>query len=64
MRKELRKELRDKILAYNKAVKEKSEKATDMDILVAAIGKLPPGQMKKVLSDEVITVLRKYGIEI
>ena len=64
MRKELRKELRDKILSYNKAVKEKSEKATDMDILVAAIGKLPPGQMKKVLSDEVITVLRKYGIEI
>ena len=60
----MRKELRDKILAYNKAVKEKSEKATDMDILVAAIGKLPPGQMKKVLSDEVITVLRKYGIEI
>lgn len=64
MRKELRKELRDKILAYNKAVKEKSEKAADMDILVAAIGKLPPGQLKKVLSDEVITVLRKYGIEI
>lgn len=63
MRKELRKELRDKILAYNKAVKEKSEKATDLDILVAEIMKLPYGQLKKVLTDEVMAVLAKYGIE-
>ena len=63
MRKELRKELRDKILAYNKAVKEKSEKATDMDILVAALSQLPPGQLKKILTDDVMAVLAKYGIE-
>lgn len=60
----MRKELRAKILAYNRSVKAKGEKAEDMDVLIAAIGKLPPGQLKKVLSDEVITVLRKYGIEI
>lgn len=60
----MRKELREKILAYNRSVKAKGEKAADMDILIAAIGKLPPGQLKKVLSDEVIAVLRKYGIEI
>lgn len=58
------KELRAKIVAYNKAAAEKKEKATDLDTLVAAFAKLPPGQLKKVLTDEVITVLEKYGIEI
>lgn len=55
-------ELRAKIIAYNKAVKEKGEKASDLDIIVSEIMKLPPGQLKKVLTDEVITVLKKYGI--
>lgn len=54
-------ELKAKIIAYNKAVKEKSEKATDLDIIVAEIMKLPYGQLKKVLTDEVMTVLEKYG---
>ena len=57
-------ELKAKILAYNKSVKEKTEKATDLDILVGAIMKLPYGQLKKVLSDDVTAVLRKYGVEI
>lgn len=60
----MKKELREKILAYNKSVKEKGEKASDMDVIVAAISKLPPGQLKKVLSDEVINVLKKYGVEL
>lgn len=55
-------ELKAKILAYNKAVKEKGEKANDLDIIVSEIMKLPPGQLKKVLTDEVIAVLEKYGI--
>lgn len=55
-------ELKAKILAYNKAVKEKGEKADDLDIIVSEIMKLPPGQLKKVLTDEVIAVLKKYGI--
>ena len=55
-------ELRDKIIAYNKAVKEKSEKAADLDIIVTQIMKLPPGQLKKVLTDEVLAVLAKYGV--
>lgn len=54
-------ELKAKIIAYNKAVKAKGEKATDLDTLVAAIMKLPYGQLKKVLSDDVIAVLAKYG---
>lgn len=54
-------ELKTKIIAYNKAVKEKADKATDLDILVDEIMKLPYGQLKKVLSDEVVDVLKKYG---
>ena len=37
------------------------EKSTDMDIMVAAIKKLPYGQLKKVLTDDVLAVLAKYG---
>ena len=55
------KELRAKIIAYNKSVKEKSEKATDLDIIVSEIMKLPYGQLKKVLTEEVLAVLKKYG---
>lgn len=55
-------ELKAKIIAYNKAVKEKGEKATDLDIVVAEIMKLPPGQLKKVLTEEVLAVLAKYGV--
>lgn len=56
-------ELKAKILAYNKAVKEKGNKATDLGILVGQIMKLPYGQLKKVLSDEAMAVLKKYGYD-
>jgi hypothetical protein len=54
-------ELKAKIIAYNIAVKAKGEKATDLDIIVGEIMKLPYGQLKKVLTPEVMTVLEKYG---
>ena len=54
-------ELKEKIIAYNKAVKEKGDKAEDLDIIVREIMKLPYGQLKKVLTDEVMAVLKKYG---
>lgn len=57
-------ELREKIIAFNRSVKEKGEKASDMDIMIAAMAKLPPGQLKKVLSEDVIAVLAKYGVEL
>ena len=60
----MKKELRDKILAFNKSVKEKGEKASDLDIIVSAFAKLPPGQLKKVLTDDVIAVLNKHGANI
>ena len=36
----------------------------DMRAMAAAIGKLPHGQLKKVLTDEIIAILAKYGVVI
>lgn len=53
-------ELREKIIAYNKAVAANKEKADDFMIV---LGALPPGQVKNLLKDETIgPILEKYGI--
>ena len=39
-----------------------SVKAADLEIIVSALRELPPGQLKKVLTDDVISVLEKYGV--
>lgn len=52
---------RAKLNEQKKAIAEKKDKATDLDILVSEIMKLPHGQLKKVLTDEVMAVLAKYG---
>lgn len=57
-------ELKARILAFNKAAAERKNKASDLDVIVQALSKLPPGQLKKVLTDDVTAVLRKYGVEI
>lgn len=54
--------LKEKVDAAIASVAEKKEKASDMDILISEIMKLPKGQLKKVLTNEVIAVLKKYGI--
>ena len=36
--------------------------AADMRAMAAAFAKLPPGQLKKVLTEEVIGILAKYGV--
>ena len=55
-------ELRAKVIAYNKSVAEKKEKAADLDVVLAAFSRLPPGQLKKVLTEEVLAVFAKYGL--
>lgn len=57
-------ELRERIVKFNKYVKEKGEKASDLDVIIAEILNLPPGQLKKVLTEPVLEVLRKHGVEI
>ena len=39
----------------------RKEKESDLDVLVAEILKLPYGQIKKVLTENVMAVLEKYG---
>lgn len=58
-------ELRAKILTYNKAMAERAEKAADLDVVISALLKLAPGQVKRFLSEEsAIAVLKKYGVNI
>ena len=38
--------------------------AKDMRAIAAAMAQLPPGQLKKVLTDDVIAILAKYGVVI
>lgn len=57
----MRPELREKIYAYNRTAAISREKASDLDVIVAEIKKLPYGQLKKVLTGEVLAVLAKYG---
>ena len=57
-------ELKARIVAFNKVAAERKAKASDLDAIVQAFAKLPPGQLKKVLTDEVIAVLKKHGVEI
>lgn len=41
-----------------------SVKAADLEIIVSAMKELPPGQLKKILTDDVLAVLEKYGVEV
>ena len=52
---------RAELEAIKANIAEKKDKATDLDIIVTEIMKLPHGQLKKVLTDEVMAVLEKYG---
>lgn len=36
----------------------------DMRTIAASIAKLPPGQLKKVLTEDIVAILAKYGVEI
>ena len=53
--------LREKILAYNREMADRKEKAEDLEIIVDGMMQLPAGQLKKLLTDEVVAVLEKYG---
>lgn len=59
----MKRELKEKILAYNRAAAQRQEKANDMDVIVRALLRLPSGQLKKILTNDVMAVLAKYGVE-
>ena len=54
---------RAKVLAFNKQRAADGEKASDMGIVIRKLGELPPGQLKKLFTDEeLVSVLNKYGV--
>ena len=56
-------DLKEKVAAIRTAFQDKKEKATDLEIIVGEIAKLPYGQLKKVLTEQVLQVLEKYGVK-
>lgn len=36
--------------------------AADMQTVAAAMAQLPPGQLKKILTADIIAILEKYGV--
>lgn len=38
--------------------------AADMRVMAAAISKLPHGQLKKILTEDILAILAKYGVVI
>lgn len=56
----MKKELMERIIAYNRARAEDREAADDLNTLLRA---LPPGQVKQMLKDaKCAAILMKYGI--
>ena len=43
------------------AINQQEIKATDLDAIVSQIMKLPYGQLKKILTPEILKILKKYG---
>lgn len=47
--------------ALKARIRENQTKSTDLDLLVEKILALPPGQLKKILTDDILAILAKYG---
>ena len=60
----MRPELRKRIIAYNQAVAADASAAADMRAIAAALAKLPLGQLKKVVTQDIVDILGKYGVVI
>lgn len=54
-------DMKEKIRVIKRVLSEKKEKANDLDIIITQLMTLPYGQLKKVLTEEVMAVLEKYG---
>ena len=49
---------------YNRKLAQEREAAADMQAVADKIAQLPPGQLKKLLDEETIAILGKYGVTI
>ena len=57
-------QLKEQILRYNRNLAQHRQKAADLDVLVGQLKQLPYGQLKKIMTADVLAVLAKYGMEI
>lgn len=55
---------REEIYRYNAAKAADSAAAADMRTIAAALGRLPHGQLKKILTDDIREILARYGVEV
>lgn len=55
-------DVKEKVTFIRAAFAKKKEQATDLEIIVGEVMKLPYGQLKKVLTKAVLQVLEKYGV--
>lgn len=55
---------RKRIFDYNKQRAADSAAAADMRKIAEAIGNLPKGQLKKILTDDIVAILGRYGVEV
>lgn len=44
------------------AIRAAEDGEQDMRAIAASMAKLPPGQLKKILSEDIIAILAKYGV--
>ena len=56
-------DMKEKVAFIRAAFQDKKEKVSDLEIIVGEVLKLPYGQLKKVLTAEVLAVLEKYGLK-
>ena len=56
-------DMKEKVAFIRAVFQNKKEKASDLEIILGEVMKLPYGQLKKVLTEEVLAVLEKYGVK-
>lgn len=49
---------------YNKKLAQEREAAADMQTVAEHLVQLPPGQLKRILDEDVLAILAKYGVNV
>lgn len=55
---------KEALFAYNRQRAADSAAAADMQRMAEKMAQLPPGQLKKLLDEEIIEILSRYGVEV
>lgn len=49
---------------YNKKLAQEREAAADMQTVAEHLAQLPPGQLKRMLDEDVLAILAKYSVNV